>query len=358
MKENLLYWVWLTNIKGIGPITSKILLKKFRDPEKIYEADEKELISITGIGKSTVKLITGSKDLSKVSDIIEKCNKENIKILTYCSNSYPLYAKNYDKIPIILYYKGKIHSDSIGIAVVGSRRCTDYGKKIAIEVGEALAQNNIIVISGMAKGIDSYAHTACINAGGQTIAVLGCGVDICYPKEHIKLMEKIIESGAVISEYPPGTLPEAKHFPKRNSLISAFSKKILIVEATESSGALITGKYGLEMNREVLAVPSSIYSPTSKGCNKLIYEGAKIYMDTNQLLNGMKNYVDIKDNCEKFDELEQKIIDIIKEKPRKIDEIILLSNTNISKITTSLFSLELRDIVYVSGGIYHIQGLR
>lgn len=255
----------------------------------------------------------------------------------------------------MLYYKGQIDSDSIGVAVVGSRRCTDYGKKVALEVGDILAKHNIIVVSGMAKGIDSYAHTACIKAGGKTIAILGCGVDIVYPKEHIKLMEKIIEHGAVVSEYPPGIKPNAKYFPRRNSLISAFSRKILIVEAAEGSGALITGKYGLEMNREVLAVPNDIYSTNSKGCNKLIYNGAKIYINPNQLIDKMKNYIINTGSDKKLDKLEQKIINIISKKTCNIDEIIHVLNTNRSIVMNALFSLELKEIIFTSGGIYYVQ---
>lgn len=161
----------------------------------------------------------------------------------------------------------------------------------------------------MAKGIDSYAHIACINKGGYTIAFLGCGVDVVYPKEHLKLMEKIIETGLVISEYPPGTKPDANNFPKRNRLISAFSKKLLVAEATEDSGSLITAEYARKYGRKVFAVPNNIFSTESKGCNNLILNGATIYISQNQLLQGYTNIAEInhtmQDNIDDLEFLKQ-----------------------------------------------------
>lgn len=358
--EDLLYMIWLSNIKGIGPVTSKLLLEGFEKAEYIYKASKEELMQLKGIGEATAMVIEGSKDLSTANTVLERCEKLDIKILTYKDELYPQYAKDYEKSPIILYYKGKLYNNSIGVSIVGSRRCTEYGKRVAKEAAEFLANNNIPVISGMAKGIDSYAHTACINAGGYTIAVLGCGVDICYPKEHYKLMEQIIEHGAVISEYAPGTKPNAKNFPKRNSIISAFSKKILIVEAGEKSGAIITAQYGKSMNRELLAVPHDIYSVEGKGCNQLISSGAKIFNSFNQLIEGMSEfkikYADDKTNiCSNIEELsavENEVLEVINLKPSSLEGIICSLNIDRNIIVNTLFLLELKGIIEMSGNYY------
>jgi DNA processing protein len=187
-----------------------------------------ELININRIGNATANIIFSSKSLETSEGILNKCKKTNIRILTYRDSLYPIGVKDIKKVPILLYYRGNIIEDSMGVAIVGSRRCTEYGKKLTVEAAEFLAGNNIPVISGMAKGIDGFAQTACLKAGGYTIAILGCGVDICYPKEHIELMMKILEKGAVISEYPPGTKPNPNYFPMRNRFISAMTVNELL----------------------------------------------------------------------------------------------------------------------------------
>jgi DNA processing protein len=282
--SDLLYWIWLSKINGVGPVIAKVLLDAFKTPENIYKATKDELININRIGNATADLIFNSKSLANSEEILNNCKKTSIKVLTYGDSLYPIEVKDIKKAPVILYYRGNIIEDSMGVGIVGSRRCTEYGKKITVEAAEFLAGNNIPVISGMAKGIDGYSQTACLKAGGYTLAFLGCGVDICYPKEHIDLMMKIIEKGAVISEYPPGTKPNPHYFPMRNRLISAWCKKLLVVEAGEKSGSLMTAAFAKEQNRQVFAAPNSIYSREGIGTNKLISEGAEIYLDPSQLL--------------------------------------------------------------------------
>lgn len=284
--SSLIYWIWLSELKGIGPVTAKILLNRFKTPENIYRAQGDELNSISGIGEATADLILSSKSLEIAENILDKCEKLNIKILKYNDDLYKQEIRNIKDAPVLLYYRGNLIENSLGVGIVGARRCTEYGKRVTVEAAEFLASMSIPVISGMAKGIDGYSHTACLKAGGYTVAVLGCGLDICYPKEHYTLMEKIIESGAVVSEYPPGTRPDSKNFPRRNRLISAWCKKLLAVEAAEKSGSLITAAFAREQNREVFAVPSSIYSREGRGTNKLIEQGAKIYLEPGQLLEG------------------------------------------------------------------------
>jgi len=282
--SGLIYWIWLSQINGIGPVIAKLLLNVFKTPQNIYKSTKGELMSIHGIGNVTADIIFDSKSLACAEEILNKCKKLDIRILTHEEFLYPPEVKNIKKSPILLYYRGKLIEDSMGVAIVGSRRCTEYGKRLTVEAAEFLAQNNIPVISGMAKGIDGYAQTVCLKEGGYTLAILGCGVDICYPKEHVDLMKKIIEVGAVISEYPPGTKPNPNYFPMRNRLISAWCKKLLVVEAGDKSGSLLTAGFAKEQNRQVFAAPNSIYSRESMGTNKLISEGAQIYLTPSQLL--------------------------------------------------------------------------
>jgi len=260
----------------------------------------------------------------------------------------------------------------MGVGIVGSRKCTDYGKEVTRQAARYLAENSVTVISGMAKGIDGYAHTACIKANGYTLAFLGSSVDICYPKEHRKLMEGIIESGAVISEYPPTTEVRAEYFPRRNMLISSFSNNLLVVEATYKSGALITANFAKELNREVYAVPNSIYSNSSLGTNHLIEKGAKIYLRPSQLIDCIE--VDVlsdimgkadKPSIKKEDKIkntnahnqkgyspeEGKILDFMKDSPKTLREIAEFLKCRETEILDIISVLEINgDIRALPGG--------
>lgn len=363
------YWLWLRGIKGLGPIIEKRLLKYFENPKSIYEACEDELLSIMGIGEIIAKNILSARSLGDAYSILDDIEKKNIKLLTYNDPLYPSLAKEYAEAPTLLYYRGNIKENLEAIAIVGSRRCSSYGKRVAIEAAEYLAHNNIPVISGMAKGIDGYAHTACLKSGGYTIAFLGNGLDICYPSEHVSLMEAITENGAVISEYPPATKARSEFFPKRNSLISSWSKKVLVVEAGEKSGALITADFAIELGREVLVPPHEIYSITGKGTNRLILEGSSLYSQPYQLLFDKKpESVDpLEDLCIKkpsiskkevnpclnLSETEEKIISCISDEPKTIEEIGLELSIDQINLIEDLTIMELEGKIRdMAGGRY------
>ncbi|AKN33465.1 DNA processing protein DprA [Clostridium carboxidivorans P7] len=347
-----IYWIWLSETPNIGDVIGKKLLEEFKTPKNIFDADKEELMNVEGIGEKTANLIFNSKYevMNRSETIMKKCEKNNIKLLNINDSSYPPKVKNIQDSPILLYYLGTITKDCMGVGIVGSRRCTSYGKKIAKEAAEFLAENNISVISGMAKGIDGYSHTACINSGGYTIAFLGGGVDKVYPKEHIKLMEEIIAKGAVISEYPPGTKPYPKNFPKRNRLISAFSNKLLVVEAGEDSGSLITAQFAKKYNREVFAVPNNIFSKESRGCNKLILNGATLYIFQQQLLDSYSNItsknkycisnVQVKNNL-KVDYIEKIILNAINKEPKTIEQLQVIVNDDKVDVLEKLSLMEL-----------------
>lgn len=250
----MIYWIWLSNIPQIGCYISRLLLKEFHDPQKIYNAAYERLLQVKGIGPKRAKLIYNTKDLSQAKKIIENCHKHKIKIMTINDEIYPQKAKMLNDMPIILYYKGTLTISKVNkksTAIVGPRRCSRQARQMAIELAETLPDQEITIVSGMAKGIDSYAHTACLKNGGYTIAVLGNGLDICYPSEHKKLMEQIERNGLLISEYEPGIRPQKVNFPRRNRIIAAFSDEIIVIEAKKGSGALITAQCGEKYHRRV-----------------------------------------------------------------------------------------------------------
>ena len=277
------YWIWLTELKGIGPITQKKLLDYFKTPARIYAAAEEELRSVPGIGSSLAQSVCQAHSLDGAFSVMDELAKKKMKVLVYDDPLYPELAKAWPEAPIVLYYRGTIRNNSIGVGIVGSRRCSLYGKQVAVEAADYLAHQGIPVISGLAKGIDGYAHTACLKAGGYTMAFLGNGLDVFYPKEHRELQAAISENGAVISKYLPGTTPRPENFLQRNGLISSWSQKLLVVEAGRNSGALSTASFAKTLNRVILAPPHEIYCVSGQGTNQLLKNGALLYLKPEQL---------------------------------------------------------------------------
>lgn len=247
----MIYWVWLTTVPFIGAVTANKLLKKYRYPEKVYQAERQELENIPGMTRKQIDSILSSRSLDMAEKILENCDRHNISILTQEDPNYLLKAREPQDAPILLYYRGGAFPKEQTVGIVGARRCSQEAKQKAIALTEKCVAKKMTIISGMAKGIDSYAHTACLYAGGSTIAILGNGLDICYPSEHRKLMECIMEKGLILSEYPPGTLPAQYRFPKRNRLISAWSDLLYVIAPGKGSGALITAEYEKSYGRKV-----------------------------------------------------------------------------------------------------------
>ncbi|MDD4439299.1 MAG: DNA-processing protein DprA [Tissierellia bacterium] len=353
------YWIWLTLLKGIGTLISKRLLNEFGTPGNIYNASYEQLTKVPGIGSVTANMLLNNKSLEAAKTILDNCCKNRIRIITCDAPIYENISSSYLEMPILLYYKGEIKNKS-GIAIVGSRRCSSYGKRVVVEAAEYLAKNDIVVISGMAKGIDGYAHTACLNAGGYTIAFLGNGLDICYPKEHSLLMNSIIENGAVISEYPPEVKAKPEYFPRRNFLISSWCEKILVVEASKNSGALITAAIAKKQGKKVIAVPSDIYSTTGEGTNQLIYNGSEIYLSPKQLIiqelipdsisinKDDENKIAIGlNNNRHFSELELTMLSYLSNGDKTIDEISELMNKKPFELIECLSMLEIENVIKI-----------
>lgn len=293
--ENKKYWIWFSLIKGLGCVRKNKLLKIYGTPEEIYKLSKSELLKIDGIGDETVKNIIEAKNEKILNYHIKYMKENNIDIIHICEKSYPQILKQIYDAPVSLYIRGNkeiLNGKNVGI--VGCRDCTDYGKKAAKYFAYNLSkEKSINIVSGLAKGVDSYAHWGSVGANiecestkncgkkqvscGKTIAVLGNGLDMIYPKENIELANEIIRSGgAIISEYPCGTKPDKMNFPARNRIISGLSKGIIVIEAKEKSGTLITVDFALEQGRDVFVVPGNINSINSVGTNDLIRQGAKI----------------------------------------------------------------------------------
>lgn len=246
------YWIWLAGIPGIGPVLSNRLLEKFKNPREIYYAKEEAFRLVKGINSKHIASIEVSKSLEEAEEIIEQCQRKNIRILTKENNKYPDKAKNLPDAPGVLYYQGEIKNTDHTVGIVGARRCSREVKEECAQIAKKYIDQGATVISGMAKGIDACASTVAINEGGYTIAILGNGLDICYPSEHQLLMDRIRDKGLLLSEYPPGTKPTRYTFPKRNRLISAWSDEVIVIAPGKGSGSLITADYARKYDRKVV----------------------------------------------------------------------------------------------------------
>ena len=281
----LKYWLWLTELPGLTNQTRLALLRHFPTPEDVYYADPEEVLLTEGITREQAKLLE-DKDCSGADRILADCQRLDLDLLTIQDAGYPNRLRNIYDPPCLLYVRGRLPAfdDEASIAVVGTRDCTPYGISSAEKLGYGLAAGGAVVVSGLARGVDSAALRGALRAGGTVTAVLGNGLDVVYPPENQYLYEDVAAAGALISEYPPGTPPEAKHFPVRNRIMSGLCLGTLVVEAPARSGALITAGTALEQGRDVFAVPGPIDAPASVGCNRLIRDGAGLVSDAWDIL--------------------------------------------------------------------------
>ena len=281
----LKYWLWLTELPGLTNQTRLALLQHFPTPEDVYYAEAEEVLLTEGITREQAKLLE-DKDCSGADRILADCQQLDLDLLTIQDAGYPNRLRNIYDPPCLLYVRGRLPAfdDEASIAVVGTRDCTPYGVSCAEKLGYGLAAGGAVVVSGLARGVDSAALRGALRAGGTVTAVLGNGLDVVYPPENQYLYEDVAAAGALISEYPPGTPPEAKHFPVRNRIMSGLCLGTLVVEAPARSGALITAGTALEQGRDVFAVPGPIDAPASVGCNRLIRDGAGLVSDAWDIL--------------------------------------------------------------------------
>lgn len=283
--NNTLYWIWLS-ILNLSQKQKNTLLEIFKEPKELYKINKKKLEKIT-TNNELIEILLCQKTKEEAKQILKQSERERIKIITISDIEYPKNLINIADRPFVLYTKGnyKLLNKENKIAIVGSRECSEYGKKTTLKFSYLLSRKNCIIVSGMAKGIDTYAHKGALIAKGKTIAVLGSGVNYIYPKENEKLYNEIIEKeGLIISEYPLNKRPIPEYFPYRNRIISGISDKILITEARKKSGSIITANFALEQGKNVYAIPGNITSYKSEGTNMLIKEGAFLVTSLEDIL--------------------------------------------------------------------------
>lgn len=347
--EDKLYWLALNMVPGVGPIAYRNLVTVFHDPEQVFSASPKALAAVEGVGEKTIMAIkdfpaeeTAGEELKKVRDL-------GVYILTFTDQGYPKNLLQIYDPPPLLYCRGEFDDEaSPMVAMVGSRKGSPYGRAVTKRMSRELASAGVTIVSGMARGIDTCAHLGALEAGGKTIAVFGCGIDIMYPPENESLFRDIIDHGAVISEFPLSTPPEGKNFPKRNRIISGLSLGVVIVEASSDSGSLITASYALEQGREVFAVPGNVGMATSQGTNALIKQGAKLVEGAQDILVEIIPQYEGKTSREKTSMLnddEDGILQLLSHHPLHIDEISRLSQMEIRRVSTVLLELELKGVI-------------
>jgi DNA processing protein len=358
--SDLKYWAGFRIIQGIGRARFSQLLDYFGNLEKAWHANRAELIA-SGLDNNTVDSIVTKRPLISLDAEMEKLEKHNVKVLTWNMPEFPSKLKEIYNVPPVLYVKGEfsIPEDEWAIGVVGTRRVTSYGRQVTEHIVRDLAQNKITVVSGLARGVDSVAHRTALETGGRTIAVLACGLDIIYPPENRKLAQQIIEQGALMSDYPLGTIPKSENFPPRNRIISGLSLGVLVTEAGEKSGSLITARLALEQNRDVFAVPGNIFSPMSKGTNHLIQDGAKLARDAQDILEEF-NLTAISSQLEMKEiipsnEMESQILKCLSLEPIHIDEICCQAQLPITTVSSTLAMMELKGMAKQVGGMNYVK---
>ena len=347
---DLKYWVAFNRIRRLGPIRLRQIEARFGDLSLAWKASQSDLTSV-GLDKSIVREIVSSRPEIDPDSEMEALETAGIDVICLRSPEYPArLAEIYDPPPV-LYIRGKLEpGDERSVAVVGTRASSGYGLEMATRLAGGLAANGVTVVSGLAVGIDAAAHRASLDAGGRTIAGVGSGLDQVYPAKHADLARKIAESGAVISEYPPGVRPHARNFPRRNRILSGLTLGTLVVEAGFRSGALLTVTHALEQNREVFAVPGSTLSERSKGTNWLIQQGAKLVLDVEDILEelniaGLGAQLGLSAPTPDPGTVESELLNMLRTEPVHMDEITRRSGEPSSVVSATLTMLELGGLV-------------
>ena len=352
--NKLIYQIGLTLIRGIGDVNGKKLVAYCGSPEAIFKESVSALLKIPGIGKSTVNSIKSQKVLDRAESEIEFINKFKIKPLFYTDTDYPARLLNCEDNPLMLYYKGNadVNSQRV-IAIVGTRRATNYGKSRCEEIIDDLKNRNILVVSGLAYGIDSCAHRSSLELGMNTIGVLGHGLDRIYPAHNRKLAEKMIDQGGLLTEFTSNTKPDRENFPKRNRIVAGLADAVLVVESDRKGGALITAEIGNSYNRDVFAVPGRIGDDYSRGCHFLIKTNRAALVESGNDIAYMMGWEDVivekKSQKELFINLsdEEKLImkTILENEELAIDQITIKTKLSTSKVAASLLNLEFEGLV-------------
>jgi DNA processing protein len=351
----------LALVSGVGPILRKSLLDRFGTPSAVLEAPLSDLRNVPGIGPKLATRIAAARTEIDAEAELALCRERGVTVITEQDPAYPRALSEIPDPPGVLFVRGEIKpQDAVAVAIVGSRHATSYGQSVAERLATSLARAGLTIVSGLARGIDAAAHRGALAAGGRTIAVLGSGVLSIYPPEHESLASDVTAAGAIVSESPPLCPPMSGAFPQRNRVITGMSLGVIVVEASDRSGALISARHAMEQGREVFAVPGRIDSRMSRGCHRLIRDGAKLVETADDVLEELGPLVAPAIGAAglavhvpaelMLNELEQKVLTAVSAEPTFVDQVISSSGLPASQVLATLSVLEMRRIIKRAGG--------
>ncbi|MBK6433384.1 MAG: DNA-processing protein DprA [Anaerolineae bacterium] len=356
--SDLRFWLGFNSVSGIGPARLRALLDFFGDIERAWHGSLNDLRE-AGLDRRSLTNLVDARQRLDLDQLLSRLEQSGAHALTWDDDAYPASLRTVYDPPPLLFVKGTITvDDAWSVAVVGTRNPTAYGREVARQLATDLVRNRITVVSGLARGVDAQAHRAALDGGGRTLAVLGCGVDVIYPYEHRRLAQEICEAGALISDYPLGTLPEANNFPPRNRIISGLSLGVVVVEAGTVSGALITAQFATEQGREVFAVPGSILQRNSEGTNRLIRDGARPVLGVEDILQEL-NLKQVAQQAEArtlfpADETEALLVKHLSSEPRHINDVAHATGLPMATVASTLTLMELKGLVRQVGGMSYV----
>lgn len=359
--QSQLDYVQLALTPGIGPVLIDRLLERFGSPASVLSASPIELCDVSGVGLTLSRSLRDPQFREDVAKTLEFCAMQDVRVLMPSSPEFPRLLQEIPDPPTVLFVRGQFQpSDALSVAIVGTRRASQYGRFQAARFARCLSRSGLTIVSGLARGIDAAAHLAALEAQGRTIAVLSSGVTEVFPPQHDELARSIADSGAVISEMPPGTRPKRGMFPRRNRLISGLCLATLVIEAGETSGALITARIAGEQGRDVFALPGMVSSPNARGCHRLIRDGAVLVQDPEDILETLGPLVESTElstgqtvrNAKELqlNEQETAVLQAIAVEPTNIDSVIVASGLPVSRVLSTLSVLEMRRLVRRIGG--------
>lgn len=360
IEQDLPYWIAFSRVPTVGRVRIGLLEERFGSLKDAWGASGSELRA-SGLTPSVVTAVEQVRRVVEPERELERVRNANVTVLTWHDIEYPHAFRNIDDPPPILYVKGTLEpDDEVRVTVVGTRNATAYGKEVTRQLAGDLAGSGVTVVSGLARGVDGIAHDIALKKGGRTIAVVGSGLDVIYPPEHRSLFERILDNGAVMSEYPLGAKPEARHFPRRNRLLSGLALGVLVTEAPRDSGARSTVEFALEQNREVFCVPGSIHSPASELNNWLIQQGAKLVMRVEDVLEELHigtapRQQPLPDFVIADSEQEARLLDALTHEPQHVDELSRSTGIPITQVGSTLAVMEIKGSVLQVGRMNYIR---
>lgn len=359
-KQEIKYWLSFNQISFLGPVRFQRLLNYFPNLEAAFKSPFSELLS-AGIEQNVAQIIVAQRLKINPDAELEKIERQKISVVTVLDKNYSKLLKEIYNPPPLLYYHGSLDlNNDFPLAVVGTRKISEYGRQVTQQIVKDLAEGGLTIISGLALGVDAVAHQSAVNCGGKTVAVLGSGLDLVYPISNHRLADKIIKNGgSIISEFPLGTPPYKSNFPQRNRIISGLSLGVVVTEAGSDSGALITAKYALEQNREIFAVPGNIYSQGSAGPHQLIKMGGQLITSAADILEVLnlqqaKNFKATKISIPET-ENEKKLLELLEKEPLHVDKLSQISRLDISVINSTLTVMEMKGLVKNLGGQKYVK---